>query len=174
MVPQWASCLCLQSCCINSLPFVELPKAAGLISKAHTVYIVFIPPGWVIGSWGCWRTCFIIYSHRKVPQNRIINLCISPAKPPKSPRSDGNGNNSTFSLCPHLMQLFQLFIPCVCCRYSLSPWRIPSHVPGWWDAMFCEGILKWSFPITLLKDQSWRRRENVLVNDTVELLIRAL
>lgn len=95
----------------------------------------------------------------------------------ESPKSDGNGNNSTSSLCSMLGAI----VPTLYTQYLVYAAGIHCHLeesPAMFlgDEMlgFVKEYWKGLFQITLLKDPSWRRRENVLVNDTVELLMRAL
>lgn len=122
----------------------------------------------------CLETCFIMYFHRKFQPNNYRPLYLTCAKTPKS---DGNVNNSTSSLCSMLDAVF----PTLYTWYPVCAAGIHCHLEESL-AMFLGdkmlGFLKkfWNdlFQITLLKDPSWRRRENVLVNDTVEQLIRTL
>lgn len=98
------------------MPFADLPNAAGLISKVHTIYAVFMPPESLEAE--CFgEHALLMYFHRKVQQKRIINLCMSPVPNPPHQMAMTTIQHPVYA--PHLMQLFQVFIPGTLCMLQV-------------------------------------------------------
>lgn len=139
----------------------RLPKAAGLTPKVCPVRTAFMPPEWSIGSWVLWRICFIIFLHRKLQQNKIISLYVSPIS--QSPESRDDVNHSASSLCSTLdagivttLYTWYLLYPTgIHCNLEQSSTMFLD------DEILCFEKELWNdlSQIRLLKGSAWRRGE---------------
>lgn len=101
------------------MPFADLPNAAGLISKVHTIYAVFMPPESLEAE--CFgEHALLMYFHRKVQQKRIINLCMSPVTNPPDQTAMTTIQHPVYvpSTLDAVVPLY--LVPCVCCRYFVT------------------------------------------------------